>query len=156
MTATNRAPSPLVWRAPKRGERPEIKAITFRRGLAVVIESSLICPYFVPVSSSQRVVTTRHAFESWQATDHRPWWDDRTSHPDLPRSFAAMQWSTLPDGEGEQVVNLTTPRGDYMIEASEARALAWELLHAADMAEDAAAEAAAKVAAQPITSGGDR
>lgn len=98
----------------------------------------------VPLSASCRLTTNVNAARSWARMDTRTE-DVRKQHPDLPDQHEVRPLGTALGTISKPLVgvdNGEAPTRWYT--TAQARALALELLHAADLADDAAAEAAEK------------
>lgn len=91
---------------------------------------------FVPVSASISIATTQAAAESWAKMDTRiP--GSRVAHADVPPDHEVG----APLASGRAVAFDTGEAPTRWYTTAEARAIAWELLHAADLADDAASKA---------------
>ena len=80
---------------------------------------------FVPVSDSASATTTLHALESWAAMDMQ--WN---KHPNMPKDHIVVA------RRGQVTVSTDNNNSAEIYTPDETRALAWELLSAADKAQE--------------------
>jgi hypothetical protein len=134
--------------ARKLGE-PYAQTYSVRGAALVVVEYTAVdgepsgWDAFVPLCSSLRASTTQAAAVSWARMDTRCG-SVRVPHPDLPDEHAVTAVGVTRGAHVDLTVHYGGAQRRDSYSPNEARALAWELLHAADMADDAAAEAAEK------------